>query len=640
MRFLEIETAGAANMPVLGNWLGAGMRWIGYSACAIALVCSGAAFAQPAPSAPSAPFEIVSDRVDYVVHADGSFTQTQESTTRILTQQALQILRQTEISYSEGYQSGDIVEAYTLKSDGTRIDVPRDKMLVTSGAGAGAMFSDYKSKIAVYQNVEVGDEVVSKISFTQNTPWFKNQFSLAAAFPRSVPVHNAIMTLTAPKSFPLQFDVSGLGSAAPEQLDDTQRWTWSYANNATGLPEAGSISDFDSGPHLVVSSYTSYAQVAQAYQDGAREKAAPTDDIRALADQLTVGVSDRREQAQRLYDWVSGNIKYVAIFLGKGGIVPHAASDVLHSRYGDCKDHVVLLEALLAAKGIPSTGALISIGNIYKLSPVPAFDLFNHIITYVPEFDMYLDSTVKTAPFGTLPAPDADKPVLLVSTGAVARTPNAAAAQSTVRTVTTLTIDRDGEATGDSEVSATGSAGAAFRALMDVVSPQVQANFVRATVPGASDGTVTKADTAKLVDPYVHSVHFNIPNAANFPGPGGISFGLGYHPVALGNALNIGLPVRQSDYTCGSFTATDDTTIHFPAGVRIISVPKSQTLTADGVSVSIAYTRSDPLTVRSVRTLTAEHPHAVCAASYYNRARPQLMTMAGALSAQVLYEKK
>ena len=50
---------------------------------------------------------------------------------------------------------------------------------------------------------------------------------------------------------------------------------------------------------------------------------------------------------QRLYHWVSRNIRYVALNIDVGGFVPRPAQAVLEHRYGDCKDHVVLLEAAL-----------------------------------------------------------------------------------------------------------------------------------------------------------------------------------------------------------------------------------------------------------------------------------------------------
>jgi transglutaminase-like putative cysteine protease len=57
----------------------------------------------------------------------------------------------------------------------------------------------------------------------------------------------------------------------------------------------------------------------------------------------------------------------VAVWLGNGGYVPHDAATILENGYGDCKDHVALLGALLKAKGIASEPVLINSGNRYTI---------------------------------------------------------------------------------------------------------------------------------------------------------------------------------------------------------------------------------------------------------------------------------
>lgn len=76
---------------------------------------------------------------------------------------------------------------------------------------------------------------------------------------------------------------------------------------------------------------------------------------------ITSGISDRRRQAEAIYQWVAQNICYVAVYLGNGGLEPNSASSVLSNRYGDCKDHIMLLEALFAAQGIVSTLVLLTL---------------------------------------------------------------------------------------------------------------------------------------------------------------------------------------------------------------------------------------------------------------------------------------
>jgi len=88
--------------------------------------------------------------------------------------------------------------------------------------------------------------------------------------------------------------------------------------------------------------------------------------------------------------------------VGSGGVVPHAADTVLDNFYGDCKDHVTLLEAMLTAVGIESSPALINSGNAYHLPTAPALGTINHVITYIPSLDLYLDPTAAQTEFGYL----------------------------------------------------------------------------------------------------------------------------------------------------------------------------------------------------------------------------------------------
>ncbi|MDR5882840.1 transglutaminase-like domain-containing protein [Caballeronia sp. LZ032] len=78
---------------------------------------------------------------------------------------------------------------------------------------------------------------------------------------------------------------------------------------------------------------------------------------KALARQLTRNDPDERAKARTLYDWVRHNIRCVFVYIGENPANPHHVTQVLANRYGDCKDHVALYGALLAAVGIHSEPA-------------------------------------------------------------------------------------------------------------------------------------------------------------------------------------------------------------------------------------------------------------------------------------------
>ena len=161
----------------------------------------------------------------------------------------------------------------------------------------------------------------------------------------------------------------------------------------------------DFAPNFSASTFKSYAEVGRAYQIRAKEKAKVTPAIQTLANDLIQKANAKTtlEKVKVLHHWVAQNIRYLGIYVGAGGYVPHDAQSILDNLYGDCKDHVTILEALLAAAGIDSTPSLINSSTAYLLPKLPTPGIFDHVITYVPSLNVYLDSTSRFAPLGTLP---------------------------------------------------------------------------------------------------------------------------------------------------------------------------------------------------------------------------------------------
>src|SRR5262249_14420909 len=144
----------------------------------------------------------------------------------------------------------------------------------------------------------------------------------------------------------------------------------------------------------------SYEDLGRAYAAAAAAKVVVTPEITALAEEITKGVSDRRQQAMAIDAWMKRNIRYVAVYLGVGRVVPNDTATVLRHKFGDCKDKVTLMSALLAAKGIASEPVLINLGPAYTLPEPPTLVALNHVILYLPDFDLYDDPTVAPAAFG------------------------------------------------------------------------------------------------------------------------------------------------------------------------------------------------------------------------------------------------
>jgi transglutaminase-like putative cysteine protease len=517
---------------------------------------------------------------------------------------------QARFTFSTTLQALDIVEAYTTTKDGKRIDVPADKILEQqSPVSAGApTFDDAKVKTIVFPAVEVGATLTMHVRKTQTTPLFPEQFSLVEGTHRELDYRSETVTVTAPAEMPLRVDVRGFqGGQQRSPASGQQVWRWELKDLPGQPPELGSVGYLDTSPRVVVSSFASYEAVARAYAKRASPKAAVTPTIQALAEQITKGISDRREQANALYRWVSTHIRYVAIFLEFGGVVPHSADEIAAAKYGDCKDHSTLLQALLAAKGIASSPVLINSTNNYQLpdAPVP-LGVFNHAINYLPEFKLFVDSTPGLGMFGALPPAELGKPALVVDAGQgepkLMTAPVANAKDDTVNIEIDMTVSADGTVVGKSKVVHTGAFDLVARMVFSSLPPGVESQLAERllTLSGQSGtGTYHTGTLRDLTQPFAFATEFNLPNVIQLPGPGAFSVPQGLSSLStIANALEPFVTAQRSlPVSLAGRAVNESVRIGLPEGLTLANLPAP-------VEISLPQGRYTSRFTLSGRTLT------------------------------------
>ena len=370
----------------------------------------------------SATFE--KNQQSYVINADGSFVQTIELVTRINEERAIKNNAQRSLSYNRSLETLEVLEAFTQKADGRQVKVGAEqiKEQQETASSEAPMFQDSRVKVVIFPQVAVGDRLVLRYQRQRTTALFPQQFE-DFFVPDFYDTEQLSLSYDLPADKPLFVDARGFKASTPAAAAGRKVYRWDYVPQAKARIETGAVSYVDYGQFLAVSTFASYKDFAQAYEARAQVEVTPA--ITALAKQLTANLTTPHSKALALSDWVRKNIRYVAVYVGAGGVVPHPAQAVLDNRYGDCKDHVALLEAMLRAVAIESSPVLVNLGNSYTLAKVPTLGVLNHAITYVPALDLYLDSTATAIAAGYLPIPVLGKPVLLTQSGELAKTPAA-----------------------------------------------------------------------------------------------------------------------------------------------------------------------------------------------------------------------
>lgn len=601
-----------------------------------ALLFACAAHATDTGTDPS--LEIEKDIQHFVVNTDGSYTVTIDKVKSIKLQRAVQAHSQFYIQYNRTLDEVVSVQGYTEKPDGRRVAVQADQIRDQQEAvsSEAPMFQDTRVKVLVFPEVAVGDKLVVRYVIKRDKPLFPGHFEdLSASNFYAIKEFRLIYDM--PYSMPLFADAVGFEPLMAVRFPERRRYQWRYSGSDNQRIEAGSVSYLDYGKRLAVSTFADYASFARAYEERASAMATPDERIHAVARSVTKDLADRRSMALALSDWVRRQIRYVAVYVGPGGIVPHPAATVLENRYGDCKDHVILLEALLDAVGIRSTAALINGGNAYRLPATPTLGIFNHAINYVPEFDLYLDSTAESIAAGFLPPNELDKPVLLTKSGVIGRTPSGQAERH--RNIAEVKVNKNGSSNFTIASEVRGAFAESYRKAVRDTKPADRDMFVQRLLQGhgqKGEGVFDPGILDSDSNEYRMALEGNSENFIDLPGPTGLGTNF-YFGISVADAVFAFAKEkdRQQDFVCRNIEHEDQARYEFPRGVSIVALPKALKLNGANFSYSSSYVRTGT-TVSVRRSVAFKHNGMTCTPAEFKRMQPVLDKMIRDLKSQII----
>jgi transglutaminase-like putative cysteine protease len=559
--------------------------------------------AQPAPSPTgnidrnSPPYTMSVD-ARMTIRAD--LTSTTDSTVhfKVLRDSAIRTLGQQSLSYVESLGSLEVVGAYTQKADGRRIPIEASGILTRDAAtGLNAVYQrDAKVKTLIFPDVEVGDTVTYVTRVQRIDHRFPGQYAFHVMLPRSVPYESSRLTVDAPKSLALNVHIrgDGLSDETIETAED-RRHVFQYRPSAWTAEEPGAVSSWDRDPRLEITTFRDQAELGASYWSSMKDEDVIAPEITSLAEEITKGIDNRRDQVIAIDRWVKKNIRYVLVFLGSGGITPNPAASVLKNKFGDCKDHVALMGALLRAKGIPSEQALVNLGSTYGLPDLP-IPLFNHVMLYLPEFGVYTDPTASNASFAVLPASSYDKPVLHISAagGRPGRTPPMRPEDHVSMTSTTASIGADGTIKGTTRQSATGVFASGARGAATQIQAQGRERYAEAVLrnlghPGK--GIFEAAAPFDFSEPYGVDGEFVLNEKLPVPLAGlrDIPVGMPIHRRPGVGLLGQRVPDRKSDFACYAGKQTEEIALTFADGLPLPKPLKGVTIDSKVFSFKSSY---------------------------------------------------
>jgi len=356
----------------------------------------------------------------YRFENDGTGSRESSFRIRIQSEAGVQRWGQLRFGYNSANEKLDISYARVLKHDGSVVTAPADAVqdLTSPVQQAAPIYTDFREKHVTVPGLRPGDVLEFATVATVHTAAAPGQFWMQYDFDH----HNILLDEQVEIDIPAGRTVKvknkpGTDPAITEK-DGRRVYRWTSSHLVREEDEKDKDKDQDKDkekskkkkkkkadeiPDLQITTFGSWEEVGRWYAALEKDRRTPTKDIREKANALTKGQNTELDKTEALYTFVAQNFRYVSLSLGTARYQPHAASDVLHNQYGDCKDKHTLLESLLEVEGLHASSVLIN--SRRKLDPdVPSPSQFDHVITMVPigKDEIWMDTTTEVAPFRLL----------------------------------------------------------------------------------------------------------------------------------------------------------------------------------------------------------------------------------------------
>lgn len=590
---------------------------------------------------------VLRDHLKIELSADGSAVEWREYSRRVESAAAVDRHGESRIPYTESMATVEVIEAWTQAPDGTRIDVKPDQIRTMSDNDGGDRdFGDGKVKVIIFPAVAAG----AVLHYRTKTIEHRQPFPGHYFFSRHVSPHYRFedirIRIEYPPEMKLRFHMTGgfvrqdTGGLTVDGREKTEVAEFRFRQDTAHPPEGGRLDLHEFAPGVLISTFANYAELAKAYHDRAEPQAQVTPEIRAQAEAITRGLCTERQKIQAIYQWVSHHIRYVYAHVGVGGWVPRPANQILETRWGDCKDHVAILEALLKAVGVDSSPALINSGESYTLPHLPVSSPLNHAITYVPSIKAFLDSTAEFAPIGVLPFAIAGKPALISATGDVISTPATHPSRDRTHARTVMQVKANGSIEGKATVKMNGSHEYESRMRRAGQRDREQAALIDkmlARFHETGTGDVEAPDPTDLSVPWILQSTFALDTMVNIPGPYAMTVPVGLAPGDIRDMLTDKPRInRRFPAVCAASHLLEETEITFPNSVRVDRVPSATRYSSKAIQYSATY-RLSGRTVYVRREMTANRERLTCDARDDDAWRAFLPVLQRDLRAQISF---
>jgi hypothetical protein len=581
-------------------------------------------------------------RVAISIDRDYTSTEVTEINRKLVKTSAVESLSNMRVSYAPSIgEKLEILEAHTITSAGKKIPVPASDIKEHQQEidGSSLELDDRRYKVIVFPSVDLGSEIYVKYKKTR-PPFFKNVYTNGFSFSPSLSWARVEISVSYPEDLPIIFSEEGMTESISETKNGVTKKGYVLEAPKASEMESESVSYLDYSPYLNISNLKRHSELGLLYWENAKSKAVPSTELISFTKNLVKNTTDKRQQAEIIYYWVQKNIRYLSDILERGGLIPNDVNQIHRRLLGDCKDHAQILTTMLGIVGIEASPVLINLGNMYKTRKGATFS-YNHAITYLADFDIFLDSTSRYSAFGELYESISGKTSIITKTGELKKTPSMTTESNMSQVTSRFVVQSDGRITGNSTYSPNGSYAVNSRSNQNTLSRKSMERRASDYLDSVGESGSGEIDSGHFLDPskpLVVKSTFILDEQSNLPGFGAMRMPNGIAPDHLATFIKTyALTKRRYPFTCSSRSIKESYEIVFPDTVKLTRIPESVVYKTDHVQYEGNYVRVGN-SVKASRVLRLNFPSEVCRAEKNEEIQNLVKVMKRDLREQFFYQ--
>lgn len=396
--------------------------------------------------------------------------------------------------------------AWSITAKGDEWEVKEREAVEVGQGGDSMLYADDKAKVIRIPGAEPGTVVAFEYETREPAP---QALQDSWAFQREIPVRSARYTLVLPQGW--SHDEKWVNYDGKSSQPATGGAMWEVADvpaikREIGRPPRRAVAGrlaINFYPPSQSASKRSWSDFGTWYNGLVAQRRNASPELQAKVKELTNGRTTTLDKIAALAAFAQKDIRYVAIEIGIGGYQPHPAADIFSNRYGDCKDKVTALSAMLKEIGVESYYIITTTERGAVDRQFPSLDGFNHAIIAIrlpqdvksdalhavlnhPKLGRLLifDPTSSTIPLGDLPSIEQSGQGLLVTNdgGELIDFPLLAPETSKLSRSARLKLDDSGALTGAVTEVRTGEIAAGMRGTLQSMSAPERIRFMERSV--------------------------------------------------------------------------------------------------------------------------------------------------------------